>query len=128
MNCSHKCLKKSIIMSKNTTLTFAFILLSLFVYAQKPKTDTLTVKTNINCDHCAKCESCQARIEHDLVFTTGVKSASLNVKEEHITIIYYTSLTNPDKIRKAINKAGYDADDQQAPPEAVRKLDGCCKK
>jgi hypothetical protein len=43
-------------------------------------------------------------------------------------VTYKKSKTSPEKIRKAISKVGYDADDVTADPKAYSKLDACCKK
>ena len=45
-----------------------------------------------------------------------------------ITVNYNPKKTDPDKIKKAITQAGYDADDLPADLKAYDKLDACCKK
>ena len=97
-------------------------------FGQKAKSDTLIVQTKIYCDHCNECESCRPRIEQELRFTKGVKFSEVNAANQTITVIYNPAKTNPEAIRKAIANTGFDADDVKAGPEAVAKLDGCCKK
>lgn len=103
----------------------------LFVSAQvqaQSKTKEVIIKTKIYCDHCKECGSCHDRIINELRFTKGVKEASMDVEKQEIKVLYASSKTNEQQIKNAINKAGFDADDQLAPTEFVNKLDDCCKK
>ncbi|HEY6160680.1 MAG TPA: heavy metal-associated domain-containing protein [Bacteroidia bacterium] len=84
--------------------------------------ETVKIKTS------AQCETCKANIEKALSFTKGVKSANLDVDTKVVTVEYDPSKTTIDKIRIAISKAGYDADDVKADPKAYSKLKECCKK
>ncbi len=113
---------------KNLILLLMLVATTSVAFAQKSKSDTLTVKTKIYCDHCKECSSCQPQIEQDLRFTKGVKLSIVNVANQTITIIYNPAKTNPEAIRKAIANSGYDADDVKADVKAYSKLDGCCKK
>lgn len=103
-----------------------FILFFAQANAQSGK-ETLTVKTNIHCDHCQKCESCAARIYRYLKDTPGVRKVDINDKEETITVDYKADKTSPETIRKAINEAGFEADDQQPSADQLAGLDGCCR-
>jgi copper chaperone CopZ len=76
----------------------------------------------------AQCEMCKNRIEEALAFEKGVKKANLDMETKVVTVVYKTSKTEPSKLRKAISKAGYDADDIKADQEAYNKLPACCKK
>lgn len=76
----------------------------------------------------AVCGMCKERIEHDLAFEKGVKSVVLDNETKIVTVGYSPKKTNPDKIRQAISKIGYDADDVAADPIAYEKLPGCFKK
>jgi copper chaperone CopZ len=88
----------------------------------KKSSDEVKIQTS------AVCGMCKDRIEHDLSFEKGVKSVSLDKDTKIVTVGYNPEKTNPDKIRLAISKIGYDADDVKADPEAYAKLPGCCKK
>lgn len=105
-----------------------FCLLFLAASAQKNKTQTIVIKTQIYCDHCKECESCGGKIQTELYETKGIKSVSLNDKDMTITVIFNTKKISADAIRLKISKMGYDADSIKADPEAYAKLDGCCKK
>lgn len=90
--------------------------------------ETITVKTQIYCSHCLQCGSCGKNINDHITENKGIKKVSVDAKANTITVTYDSRKTNPESIRKAINAAGYDADDQKAPAQAVNNLDGCCKK
>ena len=113
------------------TLTFGLfsciMLLTTIVCAQS-QTREIRIQTNIYCDHCARCETCQERIENALLDQKGVKTAELDVKAQTITVAYNTSKTDEETIKKTINDAGYDADDSKASVPGYQALDACCKK
>lgn len=93
----------------------------------KGSTEILRVKTRISCDHCRMCESCGKRIENALYDQKGIKRVDVDDKKMEIVVVYHKAKTSPDRIRQAITAQGYDADELKAPPEAVAKLDGCCR-
>ena len=105
-----------------------FMLGSLSIMAQDNVKVTLSIKTNIYCDHCKQCESCGPRIYDQLIDLPGVRKVKIDSETSSINVTYNSSKIDPKDIRNAINEAGFDADDQPAPAEAVAKLDGCCKK
>lgn len=85
-------------------------------------TDTLKIKTS------AQCGDCKERIENKLNFSKGVKSATLDLKTKIATVIYDSKKTNPEQIKAAIVKVGYDADTMPADEKAYNKLPKCCQK
>jgi copper chaperone CopZ len=89
---------------------------------------SMTVKTEIYCDHCEECESCKARVETALNGTEGVQSADMKVSDKTITVNYDPSKTDEQKIKTAIAQTGFDAGDVKADPAAYDNLDDCCKK
>ena len=95
---------------------------------EKRKTETITIKTQINCDHCKQCESCGGRFDREIPFIKGVKDYSFDEKAMTLTLRYNTKQITPEKLREAISNIGFDADDVKANPEAVAKLDYCCRK
>lgn len=111
---------------------FIFSLVVIFsssIFAQKAKkTETVLIKTAIYCDHCLQCETCGMKFTQELMYTKGVKSMDLNEKTMFITVVYNPKQTTPEKIKLAITKFGYDADELKADPVGVAKLDDCCKK
>jgi periplasmic mercuric ion binding protein len=108
------------------TLIFIFPIFGLHEYgslrAQNSRNSTIKIGTS------AQCEMCTHRIEETLTFEKGIKSAKLDLETGIVTVAYRTNRTNPEKIRNAISKTGYDADDVKADPDAYAKLPGCCKK
>lgn len=107
----------------------AVLLMAVATQAQKDEKKTLVVKTQIYCSHCLQCGSCGANInDHIRESNKGVSKVTIQPEANTITVIYDPAKTTPEKIREAINAAGYDADDKPATAEAVGKLDGCCKK
>ena len=105
------------------TVLFFSLLISVSLMAQNSgRFSEIKIKTS------AQCEDCKERIEEALAFEKGIKRAELDMKTKIVTVIYRKGKTEPAKIRKAINKTGYDADDEAADPKAYRKLPACCKK
>ncbi len=96
--------------------------------AQLQKNETVSIRTRIYCDHCLHCESCSARIIRFVYAVKGTKKASVNPKEELITVTFDPGKTSLVKIREAVNAAGFEADDSKPTAEAVQQLDGCCRK
>jgi periplasmic mercuric ion binding protein len=90
--------------------------------AQDTGTAEIKIKTS------AICDMCKETIENHLAFEKGVKKSVLDVKTKIITVTYNPEKTTPEKIRLAISKSGYDADDVMADAKAYKKLDDCCKK
>ena len=103
---------------KKIIALFLGLICSLWVHAQM---DTVRIKTS------AICDQCKERIEHDLSFEKGVKSNVLNLDTKEVTVVYNPKKTDPDKIRVAITKIGYDADSLKADMSAFNKLPDCCK-
>lgn len=102
-----------------------FVIIALLgagVSAQESKLGEIKIKTSSQCD------DCKERIEEALAFEKGVKKSELDVKTQIITVSYKKGKTSPEKIREAISKAGYDADDVKADPKAYGKLPACCQK
>ena len=101
------------------------IILVLFLCFFKPalgQTDTVRIQTS------AICETCKKTLENDLSFEKGVKKSVLNLDDKVLTVVYNPDKTNPDKIRIAVTKSGYDADSLKADPKAFKHLPDCCKK
>jgi copper chaperone CopZ len=106
--------------------TITILLITLFLlpgaFAGDGKLEEIKIKTSSQCD------MCKERIEETLAFTRGVKKSELNLENQIVTVTYKKGKTSPEKIRKAIAKAGYDADEVEADPKAYGKLPACCKK
>lgn len=105
-------------------ISFCFLVIS--TAAQKQK--SVVIKTKIYCDHCRQCETCGIVFLKTLPFESGIKKVELDEKKMELTVLYNPKKISPEKIRTAISKLGYDADDIPADKAAYEKLDGCCKK
>lgn len=114
-------------------ISFSLVLLLLMsgsrAFAQTAETkqpesrkETIQIKTS------AECEMCKTRIEKEMGNMKGVKSADLDLTTRILTVTYNPKKTNPDAIRQAIAKVGYDADDVKANNKSFQKLPECCKK
>jgi copper chaperone CopZ len=104
---------------KFIAIVVLMIISRLNIYAQ---TDTVRIKTS------AICDQCKEKIENDLSFEKGVKSAKLDLKTKEVTVVYNPKKTDEQKIREAITQIGYDADTLKANAKAFNKLPDCCKK
>jgi copper chaperone CopZ len=98
------------------------LLLSASGMAQEKKTATLIIQTS------AKCGMCKTRIENDLKFEKGVKSVILDNASKKVSVVYRIDKTNPERIKTAITKIGYDADEMPANIKAHDRLPKCCQK
>ncbi len=84
-------------------------------------TETVIIKTS------AICNMCKYAIEKALSYQKGVESSNLDVATKSITVVFNSTKTNIDKIKKAIIKSGYDADELSKNARAYKKLPDCCK-
>ncbi len=105
-----------------TITSILIVLFTGFFSSAFASQDTVKIKTSSQCD------ACKERIENKLNFTKGVKSSNLDLATKVVTVIYDSEKINPDKIRAAISKVGYDADRLLADEKAYNKLPKCCQK
>lgn len=117
-------MKKIKVFSGIIILVIFFLSAGNQLFAQEKKSSSEEIKIQTS----AVCGMCKERIEHDLAFEKGVKSVSLDDETKIVTVGYSPKKTDPDKIRQAISKIGYDADNIPADPVAYEKLPACCKK
>jgi copper chaperone CopZ len=99
----------------------------LFIYVLQAQEKNKNIET-INIKTSAVCDMCKHTLEKTMAYEKGVKKADLNVESKIFTITYNPQKTNIEKIKNAINKAGYDADESPADPKAYENLNACCKK
>ena len=113
---------------KKIILIIIFFASGNILFGQKAIKQTIAIKTQIYCSHCLQCGSCGANIKDHINATNGIEKILIDSNKNIILVTYDANKTSPEKIREAINKAGYDADDKKATAQAVNALDGCCKK
>lgn len=106
-----------------TKIMLGLIMLVTFIKVNaQEKTAEIKIKTSATCD------MCKETIEKYVAFEKGVKKITVDIKTQMAIVIYNPQKTTPEKIRIAISKSGYDADDVPADKKAYEKLDDCCKK
>lgn len=99
--------------------TSLLLLLSISTHAQTKSSETFKVYGN--------CGMCKKTIEAAALDAKGVKSATWDMKEDMITVVFDQTKTDLDKIKTVIAESGYDTDTHRAPDKAYNKLHGCCK-
>jgi len=107
-----------------TISTSLLIMIVMMVSAEKANAQTAEIKIKTS----ATCDMCKETIEKNLAFEKGIKKSVLDVDTKVLTVTYNPEKITPEKIRIAISKIGYDADEVPADPKAYKKLDDCCKK
>ena len=118
-------------MKKIILAIMATVTINLGIHAQAPSKDTLTSKDGIQTlqiKTSAVCDMCKETLEKVMAYEKGVKESNLDVDSKVLTVKYDARKTSPDKIRKAVILAGYDADELTADPKAYDNLNACCKK
>lgn len=86
-------------------LPFIFIFaLAISVNAQAKKNKNKTVTFDVS----MHCQSCVNRIEKNISFEKGVKDLEVHLPEKTVKITFDTLKTNADKLKKSIEKLGYE--------------------
>ena len=98
------------------------LLLATRLFAQDPKLAHLDVRTNAVCDMCVR------TIETEMLYEKGVKSVHVDLDSNLIHVTVDPRKTDVEKVRTAISKLGYSADDVGPDMAAREKLPDCCKK
>lgn len=75
----------------------------------------------------AVCDMCETTIETEMLYVKGVQAVKVNLDSNTIHVDYKPNKTNPDKLRQAVAKLGYMADDLMPDPEARKALPDCCQ-
>jgi len=113
---------------KNIFVLILFTFFTISISAQNSKNEKAVIQTNIDCDHCKACETCGQNFQDNLYKISGLKMYELDEEAMTITVYYNGKKTSLEKIKTAITKLGYDADELKADEVAYEKLDACCKK
>lgn len=85
--------------------------------------DTITV-------HSANlvCQTCRRTIIRGLSTQKGIRQVEVDLAQKTIKVVYRSDKTTPDRIRQAIARLGYDADEVPRDPAAFERLPACCKR
>lgn len=105
---------------KKFLVVFALLLLPVGLTAQK-KIEKVVIEVD------GVCSMCKARIEKASFSEKGVKSATWNVENHQLTLIFDASKTSVDSIQKQVSLAGHNTPLFKAPEEAYENLPMCCK-
>lgn len=98
-----------------------FIIVLMVCVAHSFAQGTAVIKTS------AICGMCKTSIEKALSMQKGVTASNLDVDSKQITVSFDEKKTDVNKIRKAISKVGYDADEVTRNKKSFAKLPACCK-
>ena len=114
---------------KKTISILGLVIMTMFITNQsiaqekkKKNYEEVQIQTS------AVCGMCEERIETNIAYEKGVKQVELDDATKIVTIGYDPRKNDADKLRTAISKLGYDADDVPADKEAYDKLPACCQK
>src|SRR4051812_23437536 len=100
---------------KTICIAIVAILFTNGANAQQQKAvQTAVIKTTIYCDHCKACETCGPKFQTTLLKEKGVQMVVLDEKAMTIKVTYNSKKTDLAKIKTAISKLGYDADEVKA--------------
>jgi len=111
-----------IILAAMTFVAVSFFSATTLQAQQRSKTETVVIKSSVVCG------MCEEKVKKELAFEKGVTDIQVNLKERLITVDYRPNRTDEEKIKKAITKIGYDADELLADEKAYDKLPACCKR
>lgn len=75
----------------------------------------------------AQCGMCASTIEDALNSVDGVRKAEVDLDSKEARVEFLAAKADLGRLEIAITKAGYDANEKKADPEAYEKLDACCK-
>ncbi|MCS6904205.1 MAG: heavy metal-associated domain-containing protein [Bacteroidia bacterium] len=89
---------------------------------EQTKRLTIAVRSSVQCKMCVQ------TIEKRLLEEAGVEKVSVDLKKRIIRVEYDPEQTDSEKIKLAIARLGYDADDFPANIQAYNALPFCCKK
>lgn len=82
----------------------AFLMLTNFSMLAQKKNN----KQKIVYDVSMTCENCKKRIEKNISFEKGVKDLKVDLPSKTVTIEFQENKTDTTKLRKAIEKLGYE--------------------
>jgi copper chaperone CopZ len=113
--------KTKMIEFKKIILFISVVLISVSVYAQKPKYEKANFKV------WGKCEMCKTTIEKAAKSVEGVKTARWNIVNGKLKVKFNPEKTNLERIQQLIASVGYDTELFKATDESYDKLHFCCK-
>lgn len=82
------------------------------VLAQKANSNRETV---VFCVNDMDCQSCKIKIEKNIAFEKGVKALDVNLENRTVAVTYDTRKNNPESLKDAFQKIGYEATTSSKP-------------
>tara|TARA_Y100000385_G_scaffold121765_1_gene126555 strand:+ start:1278 stop:1628 length:351 start_codon:yes stop_codon:yes gene_type:complete len=114
---------------KNKLLLLILIFAIKLSFSQDNKYLIAEINTEIFCNHCLECESCDDNIFSKIKENNnGVSYVKIDSKKNIIKVKYNSEKTNLKEIEKAIALSGYKANELEPINKAYESLDYCCKK
>lgn len=104
---------------KKSTLVFIACFSTFLVghsFAQKQKSQTINIKTSV------ECEACKNKIEQLLQSEKGIKKVTVNLETKEAMVTYDERKITKSTIYSAISNAGYDADSIPANNKALQHI------
>jgi periplasmic mercuric ion binding protein len=98
-----------------------------FATTLQAEEETKTKYTEAIIKTTSQCGMCKERIEKAVNKLDGIQKADLDVETKELYVKYDPEEVDLDDIKKAVSKAGYDADEVKAKKKAYKKLPKCCK-
>jgi len=86
------------------------------------KSETVAIKSS------TVCGMCETTIESNLIYEKGVQKVEVDLATATVLVTYNPRKTDTGRLRTAITKLGYTADEQPADAKAFAKLPSCCQK
>ncbi|MFZ1615794.1 MAG: cation transporter [Flavobacteriales bacterium] len=112
---------------KNLLKTGAFLLLLVAGRIQAQDVDNSKL-ASVDIHTNAVCDMCQTTIQTEMLYVKGVQAVNVDLAANIIHVDYKANKTNADKLREAVAKLGYMADNLMPDPEARKALPECCQK
>ncbi|HRH68220.1 MAG TPA: heavy metal-associated domain-containing protein [Flavobacteriales bacterium] len=113
-------------MNKKSILSSLILLMGATVLANNgnkgKKSETVNIKSS------TVCGMCETAIESNLIYENGVQKVDVDLATSTVVVTYNPRKTDAAKLRTAITKLGYAADELPADTAAFAKLPGCCQK
>ncbi len=108
---------------KNTILGIMLLIVVFSTKAQNIKNKNAKYSIEVK----GNCEQCKKRIETASYAVKGVKSAIWDVDTHQLNLILNEEKTSLSNVKKAVAKAGHDANEAKTTEDDYNKLPSCCK-
>lgn len=108
------------------TILLSIIFSSFFAIAGHAQVEKNALPDSVQIRVEGVCEMCKKRIE-DAAKGSGVKSAVWDVDSKMLTLTFFSSITNPEKVQQRIANSGHDTPQKTAKDNVYMNLPDCCR-